>query len=845
MKKLYISSKYKHVHLLTLHICTTTYYSYINSICIFTIHAAWSDVNLSTVPFQEGEDSYMFKDPNIQTEQYVPERDPLRLSPSTDLKQIGALYGNFKSVNDDILPSSTTFNTALFLHTVHKDKTMEELRTGAMNLSDTLSVYAKLQENLARDHFGLFVKCADGLSTLNKQRDEFVPDYDEVAKLEDGQYNNRAEVHLKLSSIILQECCTLSDVFLGPILDKMKLNTKIKRYKSVLRVLATIIEYPTLIKEAFQKQDYNLVCIIYEQLRRNIPSSLETKSRIVSFVRAQTNEILKYMKEQIFDKLEAYCVLTTGDDDGGMDKIVTADHLSSIMTHMHFLHQLYGDVVINEALLLLLEIFRKNLAAIVAKVSPDSEHNAVKVQVNDPMNNVDFDKSGGDDPSNDTTLRSIDELFGFSGLTGNNTAEHVDESTLSEWKRIRGVHDIKKLIKTMLPFVCAIFDMRKQAVSNLSPSAQNFELLEASYKKFIAPMTTAVKKLRNMIFLPDTLSQKLMHSAMDDVHVVFDIIRHSSSMLALHIQSTLSSLEALLLDGKKIQIDRCCQQLSLFGLRILNFSDDNDERRTKIRNLLEKRFLSSTDFPVRYSLSLVALSYDIAHVHKYFGDNKFFLVIYMYEMYAILSLIHMYKLIHCYDKSNVDSEQNDDDDNDNKYRVSVSEMSSFVRESASKSVQTFVVSLKQLLVRNITTISMKGDKDTFEDLVLLLNTNSNVSFRSANPQNFNGKIHHVIHLLEALIFLRFISLVKLCRLFEIELFDEDGDDDNDDYAVIGNSNALLSLLGGISMSSSLPALSFPRHLICMEYSLICVYITMFRQNIDKIVSNGIANIKFL
>ena len=120
-------------------------------------------MNLSTVPFQEGEDSYMFEDPNNQTEQYVPERDPLRLSPSTDLKQSGALYGNFKSVNDDILPSSTTFNTALFLHTVHKDKTMEELRTGAMNLSDTLSVCAKLQENLARDHFGLFVKCADGL----------------------------------------------------------------------------------------------------------------------------------------------------------------------------------------------------------------------------------------------------------------------------------------------------------------------------------------------------------------------------------------------------------------------------------------------------------------------------------------------------------------------------------------------------------------------------------------------------------------------------------------------------------------------------------------------------------
>ena len=181
----------------------------------------------------------------------------------------------------------------------------------------------------------------------------------------------------------------------------------------------------------------------------------------------------------------------------------------------------------------------KNLAAIVATVSSDSEHNAVKVQVNDPMNNVDFDKSGGDDPSNDTTLRSIDELFGFSGLTGNNTAEHVDESTLSEWKRIRGVHDIKKLIKTMLPFVCAIFDMRKQAVSNLSPSAQNFELLEASYKKFIAPMTTAVKKLRNMIFLPDTLSQKLMHSAMDDVDVVFDMIRQSSRSVALQFKWTL------------------------------------------------------------------------------------------------------------------------------------------------------------------------------------------------------------------------------------------------------------------------------------------------------------------
>ena len=154
---------------------------------------------------------------------------------------------------------------------------------------------------------------------------------------------------------------------------------------------------------------------------------------------------------------------------------------------------------------------------------------------------------------------------------------------------------ISKVIQTMLPFVCAIFDMRKQALSNLSlvlKILNCWRLIQEVY----CSMTTAVKKLRNMIFLPDALSQKLMHSAMDDVHVVFDIIRHSSSMLALRPQSTLSSLEAYCWTERKYKLIDAVNSFHCLGFEF-KFSDDNDERRTKIRNLLEKRFFVFNRLP--------------------------------------------------------------------------------------------------------------------------------------------------------------------------------------------------------------------------------------------------------
>ena len=283
------------------------------------------------------------------------------------------------------------------------------------------------QENLVRDHFGIFIQCADGLSTLNKRRNEFVPESSDVAKLDGGKYYNEAEIHLKLCSIVLKECYSLTDIILGPILMKTKLNTKIKRYQHVLRELATIIEYPKKIKESFEKKDYHSVYNMYKHLRNKFYylSFNETKSRIVSYVLTQAKTLLIQMKNNIFKKMTMYCTPShiiidkQGEFGSTMISPEYSNNLNEILTDIRFLQQLYqddkkndsnddnndddndddddDDDVVHQAFQILLTLFKRNLDIIISRC-----YRNTKVIINNSnKNDKDSTHNDGDDDDDD------------------------------------------------------------------------------------------------------------------------------------------------------------------------------------------------------------------------------------------------------------------------------------------------------------------------------------------------------------------------------------------------------------------------------------------------------------
>jgi len=335
----------------------------------------WKEVIFRPLPVQEGEEG---ADSTIEVAvTYKPVLDPLGLQ-NVDLKDaqvvrekkaladatvvdsdvlanaIHAATGKVEEKPSDreniekssisissIVPDDENFDVETFLGVIHGNTTVSQLQEGLVELEKILEEQAKQREALVRDHFGLFVKCAEGLEKLKETQKE-VPENvvfhdganstassDDFRKIkiptddasetdtfldaEEEDENdeedrdsvvtsinklNDAELQLRISSGHLEKCEDLCVGILGPILEKMKLSRKIKAFDSNLRKLATSIEYPLLIQEAFESEDYEKVIDLFEKVQE-LPT--KSTSRLVHVVREQMCEFLEYIRASLLN----------------------------------------------------------------------------------------------------------------------------------------------------------------------------------------------------------------------------------------------------------------------------------------------------------------------------------------------------------------------------------------------------------------------------------------------------------------------------------------------------------------------------------------------------------------
>jgi hypothetical protein len=72
-----------------------------------------------------------------------------------------------------ILPCDKNFNPALFLSLIHGSTPLNDFKRGLRNLRAAVDDRTKAREELVRNHFGLFVHCADELEWLRNFRRSF------------------------------------------------------------------------------------------------------------------------------------------------------------------------------------------------------------------------------------------------------------------------------------------------------------------------------------------------------------------------------------------------------------------------------------------------------------------------------------------------------------------------------------------------------------------------------------------------------------------------------------------------------------------------------------------------
>lgn len=69
-----------------------------------------------------------------------------------------------------MVPFDKNFSATLFLRLVHGESSFPSLSLGLAHLNEHLAKQSDQRQSLVRQHFGLFVHCAEGLEWLKEFR---------------------------------------------------------------------------------------------------------------------------------------------------------------------------------------------------------------------------------------------------------------------------------------------------------------------------------------------------------------------------------------------------------------------------------------------------------------------------------------------------------------------------------------------------------------------------------------------------------------------------------------------------------------------------------------------------
>ena len=348
----------------------------------------WGEVIFRPVPLQEGEDGVEEAVTDDSTE-YKPITDPLGLSP-IDLKVAQKLHARscrlMQSLNGDFLnplaklelmrklsakkdgagsdggdtdederqaddkntneedeedkqtpslvPTQRNFDTELFLTQIHGNITLTQLEDGLGNLNFLIDHQSSQRESLVREHFGLFVNCAETLEWLKRRRreddsggesedsgdgdgDTVVSDNNEptdhpaaevliseshIPRIATETKMAKAIQALETSKTYLHQAQSLSHSTLGPILARMELSRRIKGADQILRRIAATLEFPMKMRRALDRGDFEDVIAIYQKV---LAIPLKSKLRIRTSIKDSANLVIQDLKNICMSKLTA------------------------------------------------------------------------------------------------------------------------------------------------------------------------------------------------------------------------------------------------------------------------------------------------------------------------------------------------------------------------------------------------------------------------------------------------------------------------------------------------------------------------------------------------------------
>ena len=241
---------------------------------------------------------------------------------------IGDLQMDLNSAADElrglsVIPHDKNFSTVLFLKKIHDQTTFSDLVEGLRHLNAHLAKQSDQRQALVRQHFGLFVHCAEGLEWLKNfrkgQPQEAMPVSSAYAGVNGGLSRRptmrtvqveTGDAKLKRAQESLDKAKIEAQNTLAPILDRMKKSKKLKNAEEVLKRWSSTLEQPHKMRVALEKEDYDVVLSLFRRVQSSLPTN--STMRIVNKVRDSVLQIVTELKAICIKELAQPDIDVTG-----------------------------------------------------------------------------------------------------------------------------------------------------------------------------------------------------------------------------------------------------------------------------------------------------------------------------------------------------------------------------------------------------------------------------------------------------------------------------------------------------------------------------------------------------
>lgn len=169
-----------------------------------------------------------------------------------------------------VLPTDPTFDPMLFLTLVHREVGYRELIGSVDRLTNKTTNQHKQLQNLVRENFPLFVRCAEGIDAFNEK----------TGSQEGPGVNERID---KLETLA-EKCAHQAKKSFKPLLDNASEVRKVQSSLSVLNRVAPILQAPFLMRQHVENRRYS--------------QALKAYRRVLVIDKNCTIELLNHVKQQ-------------------------------------------------------------------------------------------------------------------------------------------------------------------------------------------------------------------------------------------------------------------------------------------------------------------------------------------------------------------------------------------------------------------------------------------------------------------------------------------------------------------------------------------------------------------